>query len=52
MRDGKTKYALWEGAELPEDVIGAVVARRYDGIETVLDASQVNSDLPTFVIID
>jgi len=52
MRDGKTIYALWEGAELPEDVIGVVVARRYDGIETVLDASQVDSDLPTFVIID
>jgi len=52
MRDGKTIYALWGGAKLPEDVVGAVVARRYDGIETVLDVSQVNSDLPMFVIID
>ena len=52
MRDGKTIYALWGGAKLPEDVVGAVVARRFDGIETVLDASQVNSDLPMFVIID
>ena len=51
MPDGMTVYAIWDGAGLPADVTGSVLTRRYDGVEANLDASQVTSELPTFVLV-
>jgi hypothetical protein len=48
---GTTVYALWDGALLPADVSGSVLTRRYDNVETNLEASLVESVLPTFVLV-
>ena len=52
MPDRTTVYAIWNGAGLPTEVTGSVLTRRYDGVETILDASQVVSEFPTFVLVD
>ena len=51
MPDGTTVYAIWDGAGLPTEVTGSVLTRRYDGVETTLDASQVTSESPTFALV-
>ncbi|HAW89720.1 MAG TPA: hypothetical protein DCX61_03580, partial [Gemmatimonadetes bacterium] len=51
MPDGVAVYAIWDGAGLPDEVTGGVLTRRYDGVEEHLDASQVVSELPTFVLV-
>ena len=51
MPDGMTVYAIWDGAGLPADVTGSVLTRRYDGVEANLDASQVTSEMPMFVLV-
>ena len=52
MPDGTTVYAIWDGAGLPAEVTGSVLTRHYDGVEATLDASQVASESPTFVLVD
>jgi len=51
MPDGVTIYAIWDGAGLPDEVTGVVLTRRYDGVEDHLEASEVVSELPTFVLV-
>jgi len=51
MPDGRTVFALWDGASLPQDVTGEVNVITYSGEESTNDAGAVASTVPVLVVV-
>ena len=51
MPDDRIVFALWDGAGLPQDVIGQVNVITYSGEESISDASTVTSTVPVLVVV-
>lgn len=52
MPDGRSAYALWDGASLPAEVYGMVEVITYAGDEYRIDAGVVNTFLPVLVVFE
>jgi hypothetical protein len=51
--DGKTVFALFGGGKVPAEISGQITVLDIDGVETMMEASEVRlSDSPIFIIID
>lgn len=51
MPDGRTIFALWDGASLPSEVSGTVEVVSYAGDKSQVDVAEVNSFLPVLAIV-
>ena len=51
MPDGRTVFALWDGASLPTNVTGTVSVITYLGAESTSDARSVSATVPTLVVV-
>ena len=52
MPDGRVVHVLWNGANLPASIAGAVETVSYDGTSDSTDAATFTADVPTLVTVN
>ena len=52
MPDGRVVHVLWNGANLPASIAGAIETVSYDGTSDSTDAATFTADVPTLVTIN